>query len=132
MQPIRGPSDLLEISTADVPLLQEKQRQLENRVSNLAAGTNTCRTEINLTLQILRAVRDAENHLSSLTVDLARSSDQLRSLAPEDQVQMRQIISDIEAHRDRAQQYAGHHIPQLQSLTAQYPGLLIVYTIYCL
>lgn len=122
MQPIRGPSDLLEISAADMPLLQEKQRQLETRVSNLAAGANTCRTEINLTLQLLRAVHDAENRLSSLTVDLARSSDQLRSLAPGDQVQMRQIISDIEAQRDRAQQYAGHHVPQLQSLAAQYPG----------
>ncbi|VDN97244.1 unnamed protein product, partial [Rodentolepis nana] len=122
MQPIRGPSDLLEISTADVPLLQEKRQQFENRVSNLAAGTNTCRTEINLTLQILRAVRDAENRLSTLTVDLARSSDRLRSLTPGDQVQMRQIISDIEAQRDRAYQYVVHHVPQLQSLAAQYPG----------
>ncbi|VDM30429.1 unnamed protein product, partial [Hydatigera taeniaeformis] len=122
MQLIRGPSDLLEISGADLPMLEERQRQLETRVSNLVAGTAKCRTEVNLTLQLLRAVREAENRLSSLTVDLGRSSDHLKSLAPDDQVSMHQIIADIEKQRDRAQKYADQHVPQLQSLAAQFPG----------
>ena len=129
MQPIRGPSDLLEISAADVLMLQDKQRQLEARVSDLAAGTAKCRTEVNLTLQLLRAVRDAENRLSSLTVDLNRSSDQLKSLTPGDQAQMHRFISDIETQRDMAQQYAGQYVPQLQSLAAQFPSVFRF--IYC-
>lgn len=124
MQPIRGPSDLLEISAADVLMLQEKQRQLEARVSDLAAGTAKCRTEVNLTLQLLRTVRDAENRLSNLTVDLDRSSDKLRNLTSGDQVQIRHFISDIEAQRDKAQQYASQLIPHLQSLAAQFPSEL--------
>ncbi|EUB61841.1 Muscle M-line assembly protein unc-89 [Echinococcus granulosus] len=121
MQFIRGPSDLLEISGVDVPMLEERQRQLETRVSNLVTGTAKCRTEVNLTLQLLRAVRDAENCLSCLTMDLGRSSDRLKSLAPDDQVQMRQIVADIETQRDRAQKYADQHVPQLQTLVAQFP-----------
>ncbi len=103
-------------------MMDQRQRQLEARVSSLAADTSKCRTEVNLTLELLRAVREAEGHLSSLTMDLNRSSDQLRRLAPGDQVQMRQIISDLEAQRDKIEQYAGQHVPQLQSIAAKFPG----------
>uniref|UniRef100_A0A5K3EL91 Titin n=1 Tax=Mesocestoides corti TaxID=53468 RepID=A0A5K3EL91_MESCO len=122
MKPVRAPSDLLEISSPDVTTLEEKHEQLDSRVSNLAAEAAKCRSEINLTLQLLRAVRDAENQLTSLTMELSRSSDQLRHLAPDDQMQMRQLVSDLETQLDNVEQYAQQHVPQLQALAEQFPG----------
>lgn len=124
MQSTCGPSDLLEISSADIPLMAQRQKQLESRASSLAAEASKCRTEVNLTLDLLRAVRDAEGHLSGLTMNLNQSTDQLRRLAPDDHVQLRQIVFDLEAQHDNIEQCASQDVPRLQSIAGRFPGNL--------
>ncbi|VDN12685.1 unnamed protein product [Dibothriocephalus latus] len=114
IEPIRGPNDLLEITSADIGLessLRERQQQLEMRVSDLSAATTNCRSEVNLTLQLLKAVDDAENRLSQLTMNL----NQLRNLDTPDAPRL------VNEQLIEAQKLARRYVPQLEALANQFP-----------
>uniref|UniRef100_A0A183TUB8 Non-specific protein-tyrosine kinase n=1 Tax=Schistocephalus solidus TaxID=70667 RepID=A0A183TUB8_SCHSO len=114
IEPIRGPTDLLEITSADIGLespLRERQQHLEKRVSDLSVATANCRSEVNLTLQLLRAVDDAENRLSQITMNL----NQLRTLDTPDAPRL------INEQLIEAQRLARRYAPQLEVLANKFP-----------
>lgn len=123
IQCAQGPTDLLEISSADIRPMEEKQRQLESRMSHLTMGASRCRTEVNLTLQLLTAVHEAETCLSGVTMELSRSSRRLSAVAPTDQRQIGEILGDLDGQLNQIQSLASKHIPSLQQLASRFPGI---------
>ncbi|VEL34116.1 unnamed protein product [Protopolystoma xenopodis] len=105
-------------------VLLQRHQQLEIRLSSLCSATARCRSEVNLTLRLLRAVTDAEASLSQVTIYLGRAQRHLDLLdsrtGPSRQEAVQATRADLDEQMTRAHLLVNTHVPSLEQLATKF------------
>ncbi|KAF5395209.1 hypothetical protein PHET_05731 [Paragonimus heterotremus] len=120
LQLLQGEFDELGISGIPIEVVN-KHQQLSTRFDKLADATTKCRSEINLTLRLLRAIAVADNALSQLTFGLQGTQRRVRELPRDDHERIQLLRSEAEEQLVRGQALVNMHVPTLEQLATQHP-----------